>query len=477
MMKHDNMNVLLIVADQFRSDLASFNGGKWVKTPNLDLIAEHSLVFDNAYCTTPLCVPSRSVMFTGKYARRLGIFYNDIFLDEASVQLPEILRGNGYELAMVGKNHAFTSNYLKTWDFCELFGGRGKEEHSFCSEARDGEKLIANWRKNSIPFFEAPVHETQPGELADDPTVSQTDYALKYLSGKNADKPFFMYLSYEAPHFPYVLPKEYFNAFSLQDMPGSTKDDPLFKDKPERLWMQYYGLNMDEMDEDDIKRVQASYLGMIKMLDDQLGRVIDSLKKSGEWENTILIFTSDHGDFWGKHGLIGKTNAVYEDLLRIPLMIRAPGMTQGKHSAALLDNSDIFPTILELLGMEIPESIQGRSLAHCLHNPKDLHRKRIVAESSLDKSALNIDELFAAIDKRKELFDEEGAMWFVNRLGGMTRSLMREDGMKVIHNEIFEPELYNLKEDSDEMKNLAALPEYKEILMEMLQELQECNLA
>lgn len=470
-------NVVLITTDQHRYDAVGYADAPLVDTPYLEEFAAESTVFTQARCTTPLCMPSRTTMMTGQYARRRNLFVNDLTLGEGEPHLAEVLREQGYARALVGKNHAFLNEYLRTWDFHELYGIHGKEMHDFTAPMTSEEAEVARWRSRDIPHFESPVHQPQPGSASADPTIMQTDYALGFLSERDRRLPFFMYLSYEAPHFPYVLPEPYFSRFDPADMPGPMEHDPLFASGPARLWLQYFGLRMDEMSADDIRRVQAAYLGMITMVDEQLGRVFAQLRAQGDLDHTLIIVTSDHGDFWGHRGLIGKTNAVYEDLLRVPMMWRMPWVTHGARSQALVENTDIFPTILDLLGLDTPEQVQGQSCAHLLADGQGAHRTHSVAESCLGMSAIPVDEMESAIAQRDALFAAEGPMWFVNRLGGMTRSLLREDGMKLIVHEADTPELYHLPTDPREQRNLADEPAYADHLTDMQQHLSGISLA
>lgn len=476
-------NVLLIMADQLRADSLGCAGHPQAATPNLDRLAAGGTRMARAYCTTPLCVPSRTTIFTGQRARRLDLFDNRIILDAAMDHLPGLLREQGYALALVGKNHAFTRDYLESWDFCEMYGIHGKEDHAAGTPPTPDERAVKAWRDTAIPFFEAPVHVPQPGPPQADPAIAQTGHALRFLQSRDQERPFFMYLSYEAPHFPYVLPEPYFSRYAPEAMPGPLDAEALDAG-PARLRMQASGLRLDEMDAHDIRRVQASYLGMIAMVDEQIGRVLAALAASGELAKTVVLFLSDHGDFWGHRGLIGKTNALYEELLRIPMIWHGPGIRAGVVRRALVDTSDVLPTLLALLGPPLapPAQVQGRAFAHLLTGARgapqgaveDAHRDAIVAESSLERPALSRAEIATAIAARDDLFAAEGPMWFVNRLGGETRSLYREaSGLKLITHEVDGPELYDLTTDPHELVNLAPDPAYRARLDDMQRALEK----
>jgi choline-sulfatase len=422
-------------------------------------------------------MPSRTTYFTGNSARRNGTLFNNIRTQAGGAHLPARLREAGYRLALVGKNHAFPDEELRHWDFVELYHMHGKEEKDFCSPLRAGEKRVAQWRQEAVPFFEAAVHEPQPGSVEDDPTLAQTDHALRFLDAQSgARQPFFLWLSYEAPHFPYVLPEPWFSRVDPADMPGLIDEQLWRKAGPARLRLQHAGLRQDEMTDMDIRRVQASYCGMIEMVDAQVGRVLDSLDRLHLRDNTLVIFASDHGDFWGHRGLIGKTNALYDDLLRIPTIWSLPGQPAGRVSDALVENTDFTPTLLDLLGLPPMEGVQGFSYAPVLTGEASRHRAISVGESSLDRPALSQTEIDAAIAGRDQLFEREGCMWFVNRIGGMTRSLLRPPYKLIVH-EQGAPELYDLEHDPEECIDLSIRADSRPVLDRMIRELEDISLA
>ena len=442
--------------------MLSCAGSAYVKTPHIDAIARDGVRFTQARCTTPLCMPSRTTYFSGRSARDNACFANRILLDRDDGHLLTRLRENGYTLALAGKNHAFKDAELEAWDFLELYAMHGKEAERFGSAPRPGEEEVAAWRQREIPFFEAAVHTPQPGSAEDDPTVAQTSHAVHFLQEHDSEHPFFLWLSFEAPHFPYVLPEPYFSRSQVDAMPGLL-DASLWKQGPQRLKMQRAGLEMDGMSEDDVRRIQATYCAMIEMVDEQIGRVMTTLEQTGLAENTLVIFASDHGDFWGHRGLVGKSNAVYEDLLRIPTIWRGPQVAKGQVSDAIVENTDFTPTLLELLALNPLPHSEGRSYAEVLRGNSAQHREFSIGESSLGLPAWPTELLDEDIARREALFAEEGVMWFVNRLGGMSQSVF-EPPYKLIVNEVDPPELFDIQNDPGETDNLASDPQYQALV-------------
>jgi arylsulfatase A-like enzyme len=452
------------MTDQHRADSLRSRGHPIVRTPNLDRLAGEGINMERAYCTTPLCVPSRTTVFTGQHAARHAKtcgtgFVNRITLDETQVHLPGILQENGYTLALVGKNHAFTDDYLRSWGFCEMYDLRGKEEKAFCSPLTPGDRTVREWRSDTsvVPVQEGVVHEPQPGDASDDPNVSQTEHALRFLHTRARSVPFFMYLSYESPHFPNVVPEPFFSMYDVDSMPGPIGAEPLFADKPLRLFLQYYGQRFETLTPDDHRRIQASYLAQISLVDSQIGRVCTALRESGEWENTLVVFVSDHGDFWGNHGLVGKTNACYEDLLHVPMIWKLPDSTGVGWNDDLCDLSDVLPTVLDVLGLERPATVQGSSLLPVIRGGPRRRRPFHVAESHLMPGpGLTRRGYMRAIEERDRLRDSEGHGWFGKRQSCWVRSIRDTDGMKLITNENDTIELYDLNIDPREHTNLYA---------------------
>lgn len=405
-------------------------------------------------------MPSRATYFTGRDANQNGCYANEIILGYDDDHLFTRLRRAGYQLALTGKNHAFKDDELRAWDFVELYGVGGKEAKPYCSSPTEAEQKVIQWRSSEIPYFESAIHKAQPESEEADPAFAQTSHAVRFLEDKrNPDRPFFLWASFEAPHFPYVLPEPRFSRTRPQGMPGAI-DPELWKQGPARLALQHAGLNLDQMSENDIRRVQASYCGMIEMVDDQVGRILDTLDRQGLAEDTIVIFASDHGDFWGHRGLIGKSNAVYEDLIRIPTIWRAPGRKQGIVNEALIQNVDFTPTLLDLLDLDPPHTCQGISYKHALQSPDAHHRNFIVSESSLGMPGYSESEINEEISDRKRMLEQKGEPWFLEKLGGMTRSLYSPP-YKWISHECDPPEMYNLEEDPFETVNLLSPESYK----------------
>ena len=484
----DKKNVIIISTDELRFNCLGYVGHPFLKTPAIDSIASEGSIMERAYCTTPLCVPSRTTLFNGQYARRheqtVGTgFLNKIGLGSHHSSLPSILRDQGYELALFGKNHAFTDEFLATWDQCEMYDINGKENKPFCSPPSESDRRVTRWRIPRYPdkTGDSAVWEPQIGSAEDDPMASQTRYALEYLEQRDKSKPFFMYYSFEAPHGPWVTPEPYFSMYeSYQDRfePLPTVEQA-YRNKPLRALLHWYQMN--RIINDVYLRVHTTYLGQISLLDHQIGKVLKKLKETGQYDNSILVFFSDHGSFQGRRGILGKGNFVYEDLIHVPLILRVPGVKSGRNNA-LVELTDITPTLLDLLGIDIPESMQGQSFRGLLEGKTDRHRNRIVCESRLFPVPGLTRETYRYLIEnsdrlKKELGIQEWLKQFARFISCWVRCLIREDGMKLILNENEIPELYGLQNDPGELENLADRSKHISLIKQMTLDLDRIDLS
>lgn len=347
-------NLIYIFADQWRAQAIGAAGEDRVLTPNMDRFAGESLGFDNAVSTYPLCSPHRASLMTGKYPYCCGMWTNcKIGLDETvmlkpqEVTISDVLHQQGYETAYIGKWHLDASemNFHKKpesgAEYWDAFTPPGERRHHFdfwySYGAMDRHMSPHYWKDGAEPVTAetwSPEHET--------------DVALDFLNNRKSEQPFCLFLSWNPPHPPYdLLPEMYEKRLSERE--------PVFRDNvPEPL----------RHDADFLKKFRQ-YYGAIEGLDDQFGRIMEYLEGQGLKEETIVVLSADHGDCMGSHGLLGK-NIWYEESIRIPFYIRGPEISPGRCDA-LFASPDHMPTLLELLGAPVPDSVQGRSFAPLIY--------------------------------------------------------------------------------------------------------------
>ncbi len=339
-------NILYVFADQWRKTALGFEGEP-VQTPNMDRFAAEGLVFDQAISSYPLCSPHRAALLTGKYPYACGMWTNcKIGLDEVVCLKPqeltfgEVFQEHGYQTAYIGKWHldASEQNFRKApastareWDAYTPEGERRHGfEHWFSYGAMDEHLNPHYWQATEKPIY--------PGGWS---VEVETNNAIDFLKNRDRKKPFCMVISWNPPHPPYdKVPEKYFaeqpeiKDFS-PNVPEELRRDPAF-----------------------LKKVRE-YYAAIRGLDENFGRLLSYLEEAGLAEDTIVILSADHGDMMGSQGLMGK-NIWYEESIRIPFIVKGKGIRQGR-TDALLSSMDHMPTLLDLAGLPIPDTVQGKS--------------------------------------------------------------------------------------------------------------------
>lgn len=429
-------NILLIVTDQHRADHTGFGGNAIVQTPNLDKIASAGTVFDKAYVANPICMPNRSSILTGVVPSAHGVRYNGLPLDSSFETFVRIARDAGYKTSLVGKSHLQNMNdgsdiatalfkngpqrdlWKQTapegWDQYEI-NDRHKAErvhipddfygfddlaltvqHSdYCSghyyqwllekgakpETIQGlevaQEYSGNWQqvwKTSVP------EELYPTTYVAEETVRRIEGAAK------EDAPFLIQCSFPDPHHPFTPPGKYFGMYDPADIPlpatfdqDHSKSPGFFQSMANARGSQVFKMAPFSPTEDQFRDMAAKEYGMISMIDDAVGKVLSALEKSGQADNTIILFTSDHGDVFGDHGLMLKSAMHYESVIRVPLAISGPGINPGR-TTSLASSLDIGSTILDLIGEETLFGVQGSSLRPILNDPAAAIRDQILVE-------------------------------------------------------------------------------------------------
>jgi len=370
-------NVLFIISDDLNNYLGCYGNAR-AKTPNLDKLAERGVRFERAYCTFPLCGPSRNSFLTGLYPNSSGILANaQIFRQTipSHVSLPQAFRQAGGFAARIGKlYHYNVPNSIGTdghddpasWELEINPAGvdRLEEEPRIFS-------LIPGRFGGTLSWYASPksdAHHTD-GKIA-----AEAEWVLERCA-RQKDRPFFLAVGFFRPHTPYVAPKTpYFDQYDPDQMPIFP---PIEKFRVPSVPASAFGSYKAEQDKltDPLRRqcVQA-YYASISFMDAQVGRVIHALDRLGLAENTIIVFTSDHGYHMGEHGLWQKMS-LFEESARVPLLLVAPGVTKrGAVVHTPVSQVDLYPTLAELCGINPPNNLQGQSLVPMLKDPSFVGR-------------------------------------------------------------------------------------------------------
>jgi arylsulfatase A-like enzyme len=353
----DKPNVVFILVDDLRWDALACAGHPFVKTPHIDRLAKEGARFRNAFVTTPICLPSRACFLTGQYAHTHGVTGagdHDARGDQL-VTFPRLLQDAGYETAYVGKWHIGNDDRPRPgFDRWVSFSGQGKYVNP---------DLNVNGQR---------VHAE--GYMTD----LLTDHAVGVIQTPHT-KPWLLYLSYTAVHAPFIPADRHQDLFA--DMPiiraPGAKDTLEGKPVLRREGTRFSPNDPDVSTSDDNIRNQ---LRCLMAVDEGIGRIVKALEEAGQLEQTLIVFTSDHGYFWGEHNLGGK-HGPYEEALRIPLLMRYPQrIRSGITLDALVLNLDLAPTFLELGGVKLSGNLHGRSLVPLLANAAAPWRTSFLAE-------------------------------------------------------------------------------------------------
>ncbi|MBS0540213.1 MAG: alkaline phosphatase family protein [Proteobacteria bacterium] len=386
-------NVLLIVVDQWRGRMLPKLGADYLKLPNLDRLCAEGVTFANHFTQCVPCGPARASLLTGQYLMNHRAVQNTIPLSHRFTNLAHELRRGGYDPALVGYTTTTPDprttapsdpRFFVLGDIMEGFHSVGAFENRdayFGWVASQGFTLPQNrddvWRpQGASPGGATAQPAVIPKELSD--TAWFTERGLSYLRGRaGMGKPWFLHLGYYRPHPPFIASAPYNAMYRPEDMPKVVRAKSAAEEARQNPLLAYYVNNVkqssffqdgaglgSEMTEAQVAQMRATYCGLMSEIDDHLGRVFDYLKETGQWDDTLIVFTCDHGEQSGDHHLLGKIG-YFDESYRIPLVIRDPGAaknTRGTIVEKFTETIDTMPTILEWLGLPVPRQCDGRSL-------------------------------------------------------------------------------------------------------------------
>ena len=376
-------NILLLVADEYRHDCLGVAGHPIVKTPNFDRLAAEGVRFTRAYVAAPVCSPSRATMFTGRYPNVHGVQGNNFPFNEGEVALPKLLRARGYTTGMVGKLHLQAEG--DWFDSAEIQAGGDSSSYLAFLRA-SGQLLKGNANTAAVPGSLVGAGKTPlrigTSVLPEDryPEAWEADRAIEFLRAqKGRDKPWFLFVSMLKPHSEFVIPAPFDKMYAPKDMPlprtfrpGMALPDNFAAGEPAADGKSRRKKKIDGPgsparlfinDADILREVIAHYYGAVSLVDKHMGRVLAAVNELGMREDTIVVFTADHGNMLGERNRMFK-GVMYESSARVPLLVRAPGrIPAGRVSDAVLDNATLMPTLLDLAGLAVPAGVQGKSLA------------------------------------------------------------------------------------------------------------------
>ncbi len=497
-MSEKPLNILFIHTDQQRADTLHCYGNNIVKTPNIDKLAQNSATFMNAHCTHPLCSPARASWITGEYIHSHGLWRNGTALDENRDNVVKSLAQSGYETCVIGKAHLMpyhadpalycesvqTDNkvmgpsYEEVWDYWRnekfengFYGykdvrlglGHGdygmtgghyglwvhenhpETEKLFLRENGFSEDTSFDAWKSAVPME---VHSATW-------ITNEVDDYLKH----NKDKKFFLSVGFQEPHPPFNPPKPYCDMYSPDDMPEPIGDEHDFGEElPYHIKHYMSRQGMPDLTMKRKKEILANYYGLVTLVDDAMGRIMDSLEKYGLADNTLIIFTSDHGDWMGDHNLNRKGGVHTSGLTKIPMIIKWPGVSKdGEKVHSVASQVDLAATIYDACNVKPHYTNQGVSLKNVLSGSENATRDYALIEHEHECYKDNSDfckNVFSKTPQEKlketvqcDLINETDKNWFMKTIV--------TDEYRFTYIPLVEyGELYDLKNDPNERVNL-----------------------
>lgn len=477
-MAEGRLNILFLMADQLRFDYLGCAGHPTLRTPNIDALAERGVRFERAYVQSPICGPSRMSFYTGRYVRSHGATWNNVPLRAGEMTLGDHLRPLGMDAVLCGKTHMtpdleglerlgidpecrigrriaecgfdvwerHDGEFPKAMDnapssYQDYLRSRGYEaanpwhEWANSGEGEDG-SLLSGWL---LKYAREPAR--LPNEHSETPWT--TSRAIDFI-GHASGNPWCLHVSYIKPHWPYVAPAPYHEMYAPEDiLPVVRSDDERNNAHP--ILAEYQRKRVGEaFSRDEVRDIVIpAYMGLISQIDDEIGRLLRCLDDAGQRDNTLIVFTSDHGDYLGDHWL-GEKELFHEPSVRIPLIIVDPreeaDATRGTVSDALVEAIDLAPTFVEAAGgMPRYEILEGHSLIHHLHGQNASTRNFVVSE--YDYSAKSVRD---ALDQP---------------IGDCRLAMIFDGRYKLIHAEGFRPMLYDLESDPQEFHDRGEDPD------------------
>jgi arylsulfatase A-like enzyme len=343
-------NILLILPDQMRASAMGCDGNSQVKTPRIDRLAAEGALFTRTYANVPVCCPARAILMTGTYPHVNGMVANDLRLHEDELTIAEILRDAGYRTGFIGKWH--------------LDGGPREPGYVPPGPRRQGFEFWAAYQCHH-KHFQPDYFRDSPERIVVDKFEPEAscDFAVEFLKSQPAGQPFFLTVQMGPPHDPYGAPEDYMRQYD----PEKIETDPTWRAGSETRPTPKAGLRRGPMANRFVpvggREEIAAYYAAITAIDDQVGRLLDTLEETGAARDTIILFTSDHGDMLGNHGMRRKRKP-HDESARVPGILHWPARIPGGTKVdTLFSHIDMPPTLLALAGLEIPSRMQGADLS------------------------------------------------------------------------------------------------------------------
>jgi arylsulfatase A-like enzyme len=447
-------NILWVCTDQQRFDTISGLNNDHVRTPNLRKFMGEAVTLTHAFVQNPVCAPSRASFLTGRYPRTTGLRANGQRIRGSERLVTRILADAGYECGLVGKLHLSPCANGRAENRIDDGYGQFWWSHDL-GDIWPGKNMWREWLKErGVKWPAAP--NTPAWGVPVDPRFTQSawcaDTAIRFLRAQRDFRPWLMSVNMFQPHHPFHPAKEYFDRYDPGKMPAPAYREGEWDNKPVYQRVDHAGayggsgLSFAKSDALTRRSITAAYYAMIEQIDYEFGRMLAALDETGQADNTVVVFMSDHGEMLGDHGIYLKGPYFYDCAMRVPLMIRWPGQFKaGLRSDALVEMVDLAPTLLDAAGIPAPKGMQGRSLSPLLSGKTAAHRDSVYME----------------------YYDSN----FLYAPPPMATSVRTRTHKLTYYRGLDAGELYDMEKDPGEFENLWSSPRARDVRERMLLEL------
>ena len=472
-------NLLFIYTDEQAFNTLAAYGNEQIEMPNLNRLAEQSHVFDRAYVTQPVCTASRSALLTGLYAHTNGCTDNNVPLPQEVRCLPEMLAGQPeYATAHIGKWHLgdelFAQHGFREWvsleDGYTRFFTAGRDK-TVTSDYRNF-LIESGFRPQAGDLFSGREAARLPEQFGKPAFLARE--SARFIR-EHREEPFILYVNFLEPHMPFFGPRD--EQYDPERVPLPPNFDA-WPDASQPLKARVTAAAFREWGHSDLplrtsadwQRLIANYWGLCSLVDTHAGTILDTLQECGLEDSTIVVFTSDHGDMMGSHRLLAKC-LMFEEAVRVPLLIRLPGQSEGKRIDGPVSQIDLVPTLLDLLRRPIPQELQGESLRPLLESRVATSRKSAFIEWTGTSGSSIIDGSGEGEIRMPPGVEGVSSDALRASLADPVRTVITPAGWKLNYSPLGEHELYQLFEDPGETRNLFGADETREVVFELVEQI------
>lgn len=458
-------NVIIITIDECKASAMSPYGNNPVFTPAAELAARQGVTFENSFTCHPKCVPSRCCLMSGRYSHTNGHRTLPGYeLSHGESNLAAILIREGYVTGMFGKNHTVEEEYKY-----QIFDEYTKEIRGSINTPQEG------CMQADDPMYRAFYRGRWEDGHKDEPRdYYNVEDGIDFIK-RHKEEAFFLLMNLNMPHPVYWEMSPYIKMIREKGIALPPKHS--LENTPSTLRSYRKAYNLEMLTDEQWQKIIEAYYSMVSYIDNQVLKIYEAVKKYGLESNTLIIYTSDHGDFAGEHGCTEKYDTMFYDcLIKIPLYIQYPPLIpSGVKLASLVENVDILPTVLDILNLPVPGNVHGKSLLPYISGKVHKHKDSVFCEGGVEEQAIRKAPHYDSpeCERMKPNYYWKQVALVDYPLSMQRSKMVRTHEWKLVYRQNGEKELYNILKDPEEFCNRAQDPECREVLFELMQMLIE----